>query len=71
MSAPRRGPVLAGGPVVGLQSLADALCAITNPTVNSYKRLNASGTNSGATWAPNSVKSEGSRYEAAPAMPVD
>jgi hypothetical protein len=28
MSAPRRGPVPAGGPVVGLQSLADALCAL-------------------------------------------
>jgi glutamine synthetase len=34
---------------------ADALCAITNPTVNSYKRINAPRTISGATWAPNTV----------------
>lgn len=34
---------------------ADALCALTNPTVNSYKRINAPRTISGATWAPNSV----------------
>lgn len=34
---------------------ADAICAITNPTVNSYKRINAPRTTSGATWAPNSV----------------
>jgi glutamine synthetase len=29
--------------------------AITNPTVNSYKRINAPRTISGATWAPNTV----------------
>ncbi|OYY74770.1 MAG: type III glutamate--ammonia ligase, partial [Rhizobiales bacterium 24-66-13] len=34
---------------------ADALCALTNPTVNSYKRINAPRTISGATWAPNTV----------------
>jgi glutamine synthetase len=34
---------------------ADAMCAIFNPTVNSYKRINAPRTVSGATWAPNSV----------------
>ena len=34
---------------------ADALCAITNPTVNSYKRINAPPTLSGATWSPNTV----------------
>ena len=34
---------------------ADALCAIFNPTVNSYKRINAPVTASGATWAPNSI----------------
>jgi glutamine synthetase len=34
---------------------ASALAAITNPTVNSYKRINAPRTVSGATWAPNSV----------------
>ena len=34
---------------------ADALGAITNPTVNSYKRINAPRTISGATWSPNTV----------------
>ena len=34
---------------------ADALTAITNPTVNSYKRLNAPPTLSGATWSPNTI----------------
>ena len=33
----------------------DALAAITNPTVNSYKRINAPRTLSGATWSPNTV----------------
>ncbi|UMY19646.1 type III glutamate--ammonia ligase [Methylobacterium organophilum] len=39
----------------GLIHSADALAAITNPTVNSYKRINAPRTTSGATWAPNTV----------------
>jgi glutamine synthetase len=39
---------------------ASALAAITNPTVNSYKRINAPRTMSGATWAPNSVTWTGS-----------
>ena len=34
---------------------ADALCAVFNPTVNSYKRINAPRTLSGATWSPNAV----------------
>ena len=34
---------------------ADALCALTNPTVNSYKRINAPVTLSGATWSPYSA----------------
>jgi glutamine synthetase type III len=39
----------------GLIHSADALAAITNPCVNSYKRINAPRTTSGATWAPNTV----------------
>jgi len=39
----------------GVIHSADALAAILNPTVNSYKRINAPRTTSGATWAPNSV----------------
>jgi glutamine synthetase len=39
----------------GIMRHAESLSAITNPTVNSYKRINAPRTVSGATWAPNSV----------------
>ena len=39
----------------GIVHSAEELCSIFNPTVNSYKRLNASTTRSGATWAPNTV----------------
>jgi glutamine synthetase len=39
----------------GVIHSADALAAITNPTVNSYKRINAPRTLSGATWSPNTV----------------
>jgi len=39
----------------GLVHSAEAVCAITNPTVNSYKRINAPRTLSGATWSPNTV----------------
>jgi glutamate---methylamine ligase len=39
----------------GLVHSADALAAITNPTVNSYKRINAPRTTSGATWSPNTI----------------
>ena len=39
----------------GIMKHASALAAITNPTVNSYKRINAPRTMSVATWAPNTV----------------
>jgi glutamine synthetase len=41
--------------IAGLMNSAEALTAITNPTVNSYKRINAPRTTSGATWSPNTV----------------
>jgi glutamine synthetase len=41
--------------VGGLMSAANDICSITNPTVNSYKRINAPVTVSGATWSPNTV----------------
>lgn len=39
----------------GIMAHAEALCALTNPAVNSYKRINAPMTQSGATWSPSSV----------------
>jgi glutamine synthetase type III len=39
----------------GIIHSADAMAAILNPTVNSYKRINAPRTVSGATWSPSSV----------------
>ena len=39
----------------GLMAHGAAMCAVTNPTVNSYKRINAPATLSGATWSPSSV----------------
>jgi glutamine synthetase len=38
--------------LAGLLHHAKALCAISAPTVNSYKRLVVGGSASGATWAP-------------------
>jgi glutamine synthetase type III len=39
----------------GIMHSVEELTSIFNPTVNSYKRINAPRTTSGATWAPNSV----------------
>ncbi len=39
----------------GIIHHAEGLTSIFNPTVNSYKRINAPRTVSGATWSPNSV----------------
>ncbi|AHJ65414.1 Glutamine synthetase [Granulibacter bethesdensis CGDNIH4] len=41
--------------ISGLMECSDALCAITNPTVNSFKRIIAPPGLSGSTWAPNTV----------------
>ena len=43
----------------GVLHSAEALCALTNPTVNSYKRINAAVTTSGATWSPNTISYTG------------
>ncbi len=39
----------------GVLQNAEGLCALFNPTVNSFKRINAPRTLSGATWSPNTV----------------
>jgi glutamine synthetase len=39
----------------GIIHSAEALCSFFNPTVNSYKRINAPRTISGATWSPNAI----------------
>jgi len=41
--------------LAGVLANAEALAAITNPMVNSYKRINAPVTLSGATWSPNTI----------------
>ena len=43
----------------GVVHNAEALTAIFNPTVNSYKRINGALTRSGATWSPNTVTYSG------------
>ncbi|WP_322515717.1 type III glutamate--ammonia ligase [Rhodopseudomonas palustris] len=43
----------------GIIHSADALASILNPTINSYKRINAPRTTSGATWSPSSVTYSG------------
>ncbi len=43
----------------GVLHNADALAAIFNPSVNSYKRIDATVTLSGATWSPNAISYSG------------
>jgi glutamine synthetase len=39
----------------GVLAAAEPLTALLNPTVNSFKRINAAPTLSGATWSPNTI----------------
>jgi glutamate---methylamine ligase len=43
----------------GIIHSADSLAAVFNPTVNSYKRIDATVTLSGATWSPNAISYSG------------
>jgi glutamine synthetase len=43
----------------GILAHAEGFVALTNPTVNSYKRINAPATRSGATWSPNTISYTG------------
>ena len=43
----------------GIMDNAQALSAFFNPTINSYRRINAPPTKSGATWSPNSISYTG------------
>jgi glutamine synthetase len=43
----------------GIVHSADALAALFNPSVNSYKRIDATVTLSGATWSPNAISYSG------------
>ena len=50
---------LAYGFLGGVLYSADAFTAIFTPTVNSFKRINAVVTQSGATWSPNAISYSG------------
>ena len=43
----------------GIMNLAQPLTAFFNPTINSYRRINAPPTKSGATWSPSSISYTG------------
>lgn len=45
--------------IAGVLHSAEALCAISNPTVNSYKRIDAAVTLSGSTWSPTTATYSG------------
>ena len=45
--------------IAGVLNHAEGLCAITNPTVNSFKRINGAPTLSGSTWSPNTISYTG------------
>ena len=43
----------------GVMKNADSLSAFFNPTINSYRRINAPPTKSGASWSPSSISYSG------------
>jgi glutamine synthetase len=43
----------------GVMHLAQPLSAFFNPTINSYRRINAPATKSGASWSPSSISYTG------------
>ena len=43
----------------GIMKLAKPLSAFFNPTINSYRRINAPPTKSGASWSPSSISYSG------------
>lgn len=55
----------------GLLQHAKSLTIITNPIHNSYKRINAPATTSGATWAPNTVTWSGNNRTHMIRVPAD
>ncbi len=53
--------------MAGVLGSAEGLCALTNPTVNSYKRLSGAVVRSGAAWSPNTVSYGGNNRTCVPA----
>ena len=45
--------------LAGIMNLAKPLSAFFNPTINSYRRINAPPTKSGASWSPSSISYTG------------
>ena len=57
--------------VGGILRTARDMALITNPVVNSYKRINAPATTSGATWSPNTVTYGGNNRTHLIRIPAD
>ena len=55
----------------GILDKARDMALITNPVVNSYKRINAPATTSGATWSPNTVTYGGNNRTHLIRIPAD
>lgn len=55
----------------GIMQHALSMCAIFNPTVNSYKRIDAPRTISGSTWSPSSITYTGNNRTHMIRVPAD